>query len=336
MSIPTVNTAHQSDLKFILRTLYFHRETILCDRRPSRRQVIPKQMALRVFTELPVELPRLVCVIWLPLKYVVRLDSAFCDQKLRKQFLTLAYGQFTTYETPSFDDSTKLEPIMRWTISRGAQLSSVCVNGSGCSNERLLPTFLAMSGSAIRRVDSCCSDTNAGVNHQKLLQIARWCPNVQQLHVQSKRSSVVWDDCISKLTGKFHQLLGLALLDVQISTRGLTTALTRCKCLQTLRVRTANVIVPVEFAIPTLRSIRIHGCYTSDAVLIKLGQRCVKLETLEVCDGKYLITDVGVSAVLQGCPLLRETDIAYAAGISNELRVELAKRGVFRLLNLFR
>jgi hypothetical protein len=36
--------------------------------------------------------------------------------------------------------------------------------------------------------------------------------------------------------------------------------------------------------------------------------------------------------VLQGCPLLRETDVEYAAGISTELRVELARR---RNLNAF-
>jgi hypothetical protein len=33
-----------------------------------------------------------------------------------------------------------------------------------------------------------------------------------------------------------------------------------------------------------------------------------------------------VLAVLQGCPLLRETDVEYASGIIDDLRVKLVKR----------
>jgi hypothetical protein len=68
-----------------------------------------------------------------------------------------------------------------------------------------------------------------------------------------------------------------------------------------------------------------------------IGQRCSQLVTLKVflmnsTSTALRITDSGVRAVLQGCPLLRETDVEYAAGISTELRVELARR---RNLNAF-
>jgi hypothetical protein len=42
---------------------------------------------------------------------------------------------------------------------------------------------------------------------------------------------------------------------------------------------------------------------------------------------------VGVRAVLEGCPLLRETDVEYAEIISQELRVELARRRNFSEIN---
>jgi hypothetical protein len=46
------------------------------------------------------------------------------------------------------------------------------------------------------------------------------------------------------------------------------------------------------------------------------------------------IDDEGVLAVLQGCPLLRETDVESAEGISDELRVELARQHNFTQLDL--
>jgi hypothetical protein len=50
-------------------------------------------------------------------------------------------------------------------------------------------------------------------------------------------------------------------------------------------------------------------------------------------DGECLLTDVGVRAVLRGCPQLRETDVEYAASVGFELRVELARRCDFQGLN---
>jgi hypothetical protein len=45
---------------------------------------------------------------------------------------------------------------------------------------------------------------------------------------------------------------------------------------------------------------------------------------------------VGVRAVLQGCPLLRDTDVEEAGGISSELRLELTRRRCFTDLRLDR
>jgi hypothetical protein len=49
----------------------------------------------------------------------------------------------------------------------------------------------------------------------------------------------------------------------------------------------------------------------SDAVLVAIGRRCAKLETLEIFEpaeftSGFKVTDAGLRAVLEGCPLLRE------------------------------
>jgi hypothetical protein len=95
----------------------------------------------------------------------------------------------------------------------------------------------------------------------------------------------------------------------------------------------------LEIAISTLKSITIKSVHLNDAVLIAIAQKCVKLETLLIFGGykrEHLITDEVVRAVLEGCPLLRETDVVYARSISDELRVELARRRDYRCLDFGR
>jgi hypothetical protein len=59
--------------------------------------------------------------------------------------------------------------------------------------------------------------------------------------------------------------------------------------------------------------------------MLAIAKNCPTLQSLFVFRWST-ITDIGVRAVLQGCPLLRETDVEYATGISRELRIELARR----------
>jgi F-box/leucine-rich repeat protein 2/20 len=77
----------------------------------------------------------------------------------------------------------------------------------------------------------------------------------------------------------------------------------------------------------------------TDEVLLAVGERCAKLERLAIFSSMSnantsSVTDVGVSAVLQGCPLLCNVDVQYAGGIGTELRVELARRCNFTTLTL--
>jgi hypothetical protein len=92
----------------------------------------------------------------------------------------------------------------------------------------------------------------------------------------------------------------------------------------------------VQVALPSLQSIKIFCPRLSDDVLIEISQNCARLETLHVFESsrfrEYYVTEVGVRAVLQGCPLLRWTDVEYAVGINTELHVELARRQNFTSL----
>jgi hypothetical protein len=96
--------------------------------------------------------------------------------------------------------------------------------------------------------------------------------------------------------------------------------------LEDLEVHSINGDLPAEIALPSLKTISTN--HMTDTVLIAIGQRCAKLESLMMfgwsqSKDKYPVTHVGVRAVLEGCPLLRDTDVKYAVGITTELRSKL-------------
>jgi F-box/leucine-rich repeat protein 2/20 len=172
-----------------------------------------------------------------------------------------------------------------------------------------------------------------GLQHfdKQLAEISSRCPKVRWLRLDCLRSDVLWDNSLVTLTQSFQMLTELTLSKVvNLSAGGLIAALSHCKCRESLHIKTRNQRIPVEVAIPTLKSITIMSVHMHDAVLLAISQKCSKLETLLFFQWKAgngdLVTDVGVRAVLEGCPLLRETDVEYASSISPELRVELARR----------
>lgn len=65
-------------------------------------------------------------------------------------------------------------------------------------------------------------------------------------------------------------------------------------------------------------------------VVTAIGQHCPKLHTMHIFYAtEKRLTDEAVRVLLQGCPLLQETDVIGAVGISHELRVELVRRRIW-------
>jgi hypothetical protein len=98
-----------------------------------------------------------------------------------------------------------------------------------------------------------------------------------------------------------------------------------------LRLRGLNVPIPADVAIPSLSQLDMRSCIVTDAVMVAISKTCTNMRNLYLFahwDTTRVpsITDVGVQAVLVGCPRLQNTDVEYAVSISRELRIELAKR----------
>jgi hypothetical protein len=89
------------------------------------------------------------------------------------------------------------------------------------------------------------------------------------------------------------------------------------------------ILLPSEAAIPTLTDLYTN-CLISDATLVAIGRRCSQLKSLKANNDSshvgILVTEVGVAAVVQGCLLLRRTNLHTGWVSSDDLRVELNKR----------
>jgi hypothetical protein len=288
-----------------------------------------------VLFDLPEAVSKLIVVEWLNLQFIVRLDSALCNRKLRTLFAGLVYGHRVTFMVNGYGkrykDSDKFDAVVSWAILRNAKLDGVYVNESKCGCNRLFPTFLATNGTALRWVASSSADISCAKQQQKLVEIARGCSHVERLYVDSKEGNFRWDDCLLLLTRAWPKLTVLSLRNVALSEEGLIAAVDQCLHLETLIIRNAEQVIPMWVISSTLKTVKICSRYVSDILLVDISQQCKQLEVLKVFESlnlteQPLITDVGVRAILWGCPQLRETDVEFARGISNHLRVELARR----------
>jgi hypothetical protein len=282
-------------------------------------------MASYLLLDLPEALSRSILVEWLHLKHVLRLDSAVTSHVHRRDFLSLAYGRSTTYTIRSCEH-TVTELMLKCTAIRGVQLDGVfiCENIPYCSE--LLSPFLALTGAALRWVSCDCSVHNISSTkcQQTLIEVAKVSPNVADLEIQGGQL----DHRFETITRAFHRLIYLSLFDVHLTSESLAVALSHCKCLEKLELD-VDCVLPAETAVPTLKTIRTYyPCIVTDVVLIAIRCNCAKLETLVMFESVKFgrSTDIAVRAVLQGCPLLRETDVQNAAGFSAGLRTELAGR----------
>jgi hypothetical protein len=296
---------------------------------------------MNILLDLPEDFARLVLVKWTRVKDIARLDSAVANHTLREPFCALAHNPLTIYtDAVKQDDlNANIRSVLKWAVTRSARLDGIIIDGRlcqyPCDARSLLSAFLSMSGPAISwlNLGAHWSRADDFIQHA-MLEVAKRCPNLQHVNVrvaETESGALLWDEPLITLTQSCRKLTDLSLFQVEISKQGLTTALKHCNCLQRLSVRTGNEVISTEIAIPTLKSIKWSSPYMTDAVLIAIGERCAELEALTMfwsplLNGEHVVTDVGVRAVLQGCPLLRETDVEQAKGISGELRVELARR----------
>jgi hypothetical protein len=292
-----------------------------------------------VFLALPEAIFRNLRDDWLCVTDAVMLDSAFCNRRSRELFMALAYEESKVYSMRA--TSTLYISFLRWCVAREARVDTLAITEGLLRDDELRTKVLTANSRCLttlyycnyKFVDRSCPDI--------FKEIVRLCPNITGVHFDSKSEADQADqvdDCLEVLT-RGLQLLSTLTIAVLCTARGIARALAHCKNLSRLTCTGRRVKVNAGIAIPTLTYINCSSAYVEPAVLVALGQRCHELKTLRITyeynhQRDHHITDAGVRAVLQGCPKLRETDLAQSARISDGLRVELAAHCNFTRLDL--
>jgi hypothetical protein len=294
-------------------------------------------MSRCILFELPEDCTRLVLVKWICVREIARLDTAFCCRRFREAFIALAYNPSTaltsadTWNSFEITTRTNLEPLLDWAIIKAARMEGMVIYRDLDLYQELLLAYFPLCGSAIRWIQINCSLVeDANCSQEMVLEIAKWCPNLEQLAVSAEHCDQLWDKHLTALTQSCRQLNELNIENVELSEQGLTDLLKHCQCLQRLSIYSYNQVIPVDVAIPSLKSFACSSRCITDAILYAIGRRCAQLEILIAFRqaqyaGEYYITDAGVRAVLQSCPLLHETDIYDAEHISADLRVAVVR-----------
>jgi hypothetical protein len=278
----------------------------------------------------PDDLSKTVLVQWLTLKSVVQLDSAFCSATQRPRFWSIANGQECIYVVPF---KRKTASIVRWSISRKAKVNGVDIDSLALHDHAKQTEFLAVNRTSLRWISYDQEQGNSN-SAAVLLEVATTCHNILKLDlrcitIHSKRDSLggaILELAESNILKKFK-------LASKISPPALMQILVRCNSLTDLIILQTgpvqDTLLPLQAAIPTLTYL-CTDYIICDAALIAIGGTCLQLKSLQVHGDLHPtrnpVTDKGVAALLQGCLLLRSTNLPMAWTGPDDLRVELAKR----------
>jgi hypothetical protein len=282
-----------------------------------------------IITELPSDYSNYVLSTWFQLRNLSLLDSAFCNRVLRPFFLRIAYGQLSGY---TLNDSSLSGYCATWCIRKDVRISEIYLSEFLIRQHGQRHQILSRQGTSIRKVTV---DFQRSTLDRRLacIDLAVLCPNVENVSVIalfSTEGSSENDHCLRTLVHGCKQINMLRINHVQFSTKCLKEAVPCCTKLTYLEISRSPIHIPPEIALSSLIHLLLQYCSVADDVLLAVGRKCRKLRQLHAFQPyggrRSAVTDTGVSAVLQGCTLLRDTDVEHAEGISMALRVEMAKR----------
>jgi hypothetical protein len=290
------------------------------------------------FLALPESILRSLRDEWLHIKDVVRLDSAWCSSQSRRSFIALVYEKSKIYSVPTEKTGQHArvwyKRFLHWVVAREAHIDNLTVNNDILRDNELHMELLSINCECLTTLHFYAYNVMGRSCCKLFTEIVRLCPQVMHVHIDvltKADQGGYMDNCLDVLTRGFQRLTTLTIGACPATASGIATALSHCKYLKHLTI-SSNLTVNAGIAIPSLTYLDCRSAHVEAGVLIAVGQRCHGLRSLYMTwehlrRGTVVhVTEVGVCAVLQGCPSLRETDLFKFGGVSNGLRAELARR----------
>jgi hypothetical protein len=230
---------------------------------------------------------------------------------------------------PSEDIWYTYANFLRWTALRGARIADLAISWAFLTDAQLRSGVLSTSGATIQTIDFV-----SGVIDYTLPSevINKYCATIAEVGDACKRTSSLWvrgvwalDSYLSSIVQAFPRVQYFKLDSTTFTAKGLQV-FRNLTAIQWLTVSGCSVALPPDLAVPTLEFLDGFGGNVTDDLAVALGRNCPQLHTLYCGKRGNSITDVGARALLLGCPLLRNCSVQHLGGVSDMLRVELARR----------
>jgi hypothetical protein len=304
-------------------------------------------MTCSVLTSLPDSIISVIMTSWLTSTDLGRLDAASCSTLDRQAFLsTLMIDTLTV----NFNDEDRPPPpseekwnmyvnFLRWSTLRGARVAELAMCGAVFTDELLRRKLLSINGTTLRSIEFASRVIDGQLSAEVvndyiniIAEVANACGRVRTLKVYSEWGG---DNFLPTILQAFGQIQILKLQSLMLTSGGLQQIPWNTSTLMKVTISGAagsGVTLPPDLAIPTLVYFDGRGCNVTDALVVALGQNCPLLQTLLFYNQSNSITDRGARALLLGCPQLRTCTVEYLGGVSDELRVELARRCEYRTI----
>lgn len=239
-----------------------------------------------VLLDLPIVIASFMCSKWLHVSDLCRLDSACCQQQLRKSLLLILSNKGTTLNGVNFTANVK---FMKWLSLRGASVDRLDFDGA---TDHLSFSFVS---------DRTCGNI-------KVLKMANVCGDEARVFIY--RSHVLAQLTVSKLRKTSKRRVVVAP-DAELVTRSDCCPLLTNLTLQDMATIPSEIISHLfGWKVHTL-ILQDFGNFSKEFANIAAA-RLVNLRTLAISNTKEL-TDSRLGRILKACTGLTSLDLSYCA-----------------------
>jgi hypothetical protein len=298
-------------------------------------------MAACIVESLPVDLLQNVMVTWLDLVDVAHVDSAMCNQRRRRAFLSTVFGETCTYDYSNYFSKEACKKaylfchhqFLIWISIRGVRLSSLNIDqttGMYYVDPLLATAIVRHTGRHIRTltVDAYCKDLHAVIaeccpalesirfkarkmDHTDLLPILRRCQRLRHLAINSDSDSQTIA-AISHVGTHIESLSVRFARGAVIDWPLLLSSLPKLTALDLTKsnVSDADVMSIAQQHGSLLRSLVLDDILLSEDALLAVAEQCPQLQRIGLpvnCEPDTMLT------VLTRCRSLTAVQLSFGA-----------------------
>lgn len=262
---------------------------------------------MSLLVRLPEAVSRVIVSEWLNAKCLGPLDSAHCRRKERDAFLLLLSSSTILCEE-GLNTTSLCKEAVEWVVKKHVRFLHIITSYSGLTANKLLSleNLIKQTHSSLKRVDY----HGNFVQYENASVILGSCSDLEHIVVGKV---YVPKGLMHTVASRNQTLRKIELINCENISRAACAAIaTNCLLLEVLDMRLSDLddvgITTIIRQCTKLTALELFGCRSiTDKGVLNIAKYGSKLSHLSISD--TMATEVGVRAVAQSCPLLRDLNL---------------------------